>query len=108
MWVMRWDISIDFLAKENKMDLCRHLTSDDKLVKVVERGIKDDKHKDNDKEEGKGGFIEKVKNFIHDVGEKIEEAIGFRKPTAGLCCEDSMVVRIPKKFEEEDDRNIND
>ena len=25
----------------------------------------------------KSGFIEKVKDFIHDIGEKIEEAIGF-------------------------------
>lgn len=37
-------------------------------------------------EEGKheGGFIEKVKDFIHDIGEKIEEAIGFGKPTADV------------------------
>ncbi|KAK7274916.1 hypothetical protein RIF29_16017 [Crotalaria pallida] len=39
----------------------------------------------NYKEEGKGGFIEKVvKGFIHDVGEKIEEDIGFGKPTANV------------------------
>lgn len=29
-----------------------------------------------------GGFLDKVKDFIHDVGEKIEDAIGFGKPTA--------------------------
>ncbi|KAK7300270.1 hypothetical protein RJT34_11111 [Clitoria ternatea] len=59
-------------------------TSDDKL-EVVERGSKDEKHKEEEKkEEGKGGFIEKVKDFIHDIGEKIEEAIGFGKPSADV------------------------
>ncbi|XP_019434572.1 PREDICTED: uncharacterized protein LOC109341181 [Lupinus angustifolius] len=58
-------------------------TSDDKL-EIVERGTKDEKHKEDDKEEGEGGFIEKVKDFIHDIGEKIEEAIGFGKPTADV------------------------
>lgn len=42
------------------------------------------------KEEEKGGFIEKVKDFIHDIGEKIEEAIGFGKPTA-----DVTAIHIP-------------
>ncbi|KAL4326933.1 hypothetical protein AHAS_Ahas13G0049600 [Arachis hypogaea] len=59
---------------------------------VVERGTKDEKHKDDDKEEGeKGGFIEKVKDFIHDIGEKIEGAIGFGKPSA-----DVKAIHIPK------------
>ncbi|KAK9285050.1 hypothetical protein L1049_024234 [Liquidambar formosana] len=31
-----------------------------------------------------GGFLEKVKDFIHDIGEKIEEAVGFGKPTADV------------------------
>ncbi|RZB67314.1 Late embryogenesis abundant protein Lea14-A isoform A [Glycine soja] len=57
---------------------------------VVERGSKDEKHKEDDQEEGKGGFIEKVKDFIHDIGEKIEEAIGFGKPTA-----DVTAIHIP-------------
>ncbi|KAL9272131.1 Desiccation protectant protein Lea14-like protein, partial [Drosera capensis] len=42
----------------------------------------------SDKKEGedeeKGGFFEKVKDFVHDIGEKIEEAIGFGKPTADV------------------------
>ncbi|KAI4364766.1 hypothetical protein MLD38_020819 [Melastoma candidum] len=38
----------------------------------------------DEKEEEKGGFIEKVKDFIQDIGEKIEEAIGFGKPTADV------------------------
>ncbi|XP_077234140.1 uncharacterized protein LOC143876288 [Tasmannia lanceolata] len=45
------------------------------------------------KEEGdeeKGGFMDKVKDFIHDIGEKIEEAVGFGKPTA-----DVTAVHIP-------------
>ncbi|KAG9440716.1 hypothetical protein H6P81_020881 [Aristolochia fimbriata] len=40
-----------------------------------------------EKQEGdgdKGGFLEKVKDFIHDVGEKIEETVGFGKPTANV------------------------
>ena len=56
----------------------------------VERGSKDEKHKEDDQEEGKGGFIEKVKDFIHDIGEKIEEAIGFGKPSA-----DVTAIHIP-------------
>jgi LEA14-like dessication related protein len=55
---------------------------------VTERGSKDrrdDKHEDGDKKEGGGGgFIEKVKDFIHDIGEKIEEAVGFGKPSADV------------------------
>lgn len=68
-------------------------TSEDK-PEVVERGLfKDDKHKEEDKqeEEEKGGFIEKVKDFIHDIGEKIEEVIGFGKPTA-----DVKAIHVPK------------
>jgi LEA14-like dessication related protein len=30
-----------------------------------------------------GGFIDKV-DFIHDIGEKIEEAVGFGKPSADV------------------------
>ncbi|MQM21915.1 hypothetical protein Taro_054962 [Colocasia esculenta] len=41
-------------------------------------------HKEEEKDEEKGGFIEKVKDFIHDIGEKIEGAIGFGKPTADV------------------------
>uniref|UniRef100_A0A2N9IM95 Water stress and hypersensitive response domain-containing protein n=1 Tax=Fagus sylvatica TaxID=28930 RepID=A0A2N9IM95_FAGSY len=48
---------------------------------VVERGVKDKEHKEDEKDEGKGGFIETVKGFIHDIGEKIEETIGFGTQT---------------------------
>ena len=41
--------------------------------KVVDRCIKDKDDKDGEK----SGFIEKVKDFIHKIGEKIEETIGF-------------------------------
>ncbi|CAN0857961.1 Desiccation protectant protein Lea14 homolog [Linum grandiflorum] len=52
-------------------------------VEIVDRGTKEKKdHKEDEKEEG--GFLDKVKDFIHDVGEKIEEAIGFGKPTADV------------------------
>lgn len=36
------------------------------------------------RDEAKGGFLDKVKDFIHDVGEKIEETVGFGKPTADV------------------------
>ncbi|XP_031273430.1 desiccation-related protein At2g46140-like [Pistacia vera] len=61
------------------------MASSDK-PEIVERGQKKD-----DKEEGEGGFIDKVKDFIHDIGEKIEETIGFGKPTA-----DISGIHIPK------------
>lgn len=49
---------------------------------VVERGAKDEKHKEGDDE--KGGFLNTVKGFIQDIGDKIEGAIGFGKPTADV------------------------
>ncbi|KAG0496516.1 hypothetical protein HPP92_001207 [Vanilla planifolia] len=51
---------------------------------VVERGLKEKGNKDDDKSEEHGGFLDKVKDFIHDIGEKIEGAIGFGKPTADV------------------------
>ncbi|KAL2506111.1 Late [Abeliophyllum distichum] len=51
---------------------------------VVEREVKDKEHEEDKKDEEKGGFIEKVKDFIQDIGEKIEETIGFGKPTADV------------------------
>ncbi|KAK7320476.1 hypothetical protein VNO77_29978 [Canavalia gladiata] len=66
-----------------------YMSTSDK-PEIVERGSKDEKHKEGEKEEGKGGFIEKVKDFIHDIGEKIEGAIGFGKPTA-----DVTAIHIP-------------
>ncbi|XP_042428979.1 uncharacterized protein LOC122015937 isoform X2 [Zingiber officinale] len=52
--------------------------------KLAERESKEDEN------EGKGGFLDKVKDFIHDVGERIEEAVGFGKPTA-----DVTAVHLP-------------
>ncbi|KAH0889974.1 hypothetical protein HID58_052403 [Brassica napus] len=53
-------------------------------VEIVDRA-----HKEEEKEEdGNGGFLDKVKDFI---GEKIEGAIGFGKPTA-----DASAIHIPK------------
>ncbi|KAK6930405.1 Late embryogenesis abundant protein, LEA_2 subgroup [Dillenia turbinata] len=66
------------------------MASSDK-PETVERDVKEKDHKDQDKDEEKGGFIEKVKDFIHDIGEKIEGAIGFGKPTA-----DVSGIHIPK------------
>lgn len=43
------------------------------------------KHTNGDGDgDDKGGFLGKVKDFIHDVGEKIEEAVAFGKPTADV------------------------
>ncbi len=51
---------------------------------VVERDVKDKEHKEDEKDEGKGGFIKKVKDFIHDIGKQIEKAIRFGKPTVDV------------------------
>nr|VDD16302.1 unnamed protein product [Brassica oleracea] len=61
-------------------------TSENK-VEIVDRGHKEEE----EKEEGEGGFLDKVKDFIHDIGEKIEGTIGFGKPTA-----DVSAIHIPK------------
>ncbi|KAG4906650.1 hypothetical protein JHK84_055157 [Glycine max] len=49
---------------------------------VVERGAKDDEKPKEEHE--KGGFLDTVKDFIQDIGEKIEGAVGFGKPTADV------------------------
>ncbi|VAI40036.1 unnamed protein product [Triticum turgidum subsp. durum] len=67
-------------------------SSSDNPNTVTDRGLfskssKDEKKKQEEKkeeEEGGGGFIDKVKDFIHDIGEKIEEAVGFGKPSADV------------------------
>ncbi|KAL3507010.1 hypothetical protein ACH5RR_032392 [Cinchona calisaya] len=51
---------------------------------IVERVVKEKEEKEEQKDEEKGGFLEKVKDFIQDIGEKIEETIGFGKPTADV------------------------
>lgn len=58
------------------------MASSDK-PEILDRDVKE-KEKKDDKDEDKGGFIEKVKDFIQDIGEKIEGAIGFGKPTADV------------------------
>lgn len=57
---------------------------------IVERDVKEKEQKEDKDNEEKGGFIDKVKDFIHDIGEKIEETIGFGKPTA-----DVSAIHIP-------------
>ncbi|KAJ6917662.1 hypothetical protein NC652_019868 [Populus alba x Populus x berolinensis] len=59
------------------------MASSDK-PEIVDRDVKEKDHKEDDKDEEKGGFIDKVKDFIQDIGEKIEGAIGFGKPTADV------------------------
>jgi LEA14-like dessication related protein len=62
------------------------------MASSEERDVKDRGHKDDDKKDDEqGGFFDKVKDFIQDVGEKIEETIGFGKPTA-----DVSGIHIPK------------
>ncbi|XP_051119411.1 uncharacterized protein LOC127243440 [Andrographis paniculata] len=51
---------------------------------VIEREVKDREHKEDKKDQEDGGFLGKVKDFISDIGEKIEETIGFGKPTADV------------------------
>ncbi|CAK7325019.1 unnamed protein product [Dovyalis caffra] len=59
------------------------MASSDK-PEIVDRDVKEKERKEDEKDEEKGGFIDKVKDFIHDIGEKIEGAIGFGKPTADV------------------------
>ncbi|KAL5583592.1 hypothetical protein UlMin_016034 [Ulmus minor] len=66
------------------------MSSSDK-PEIIDRDAKEKEHKEDDKEEEKGGFIDKVKDFIQDIGEKIEGAIGFGKPTA-----DVTEIHVPK------------
>ncbi|EFJ38293.1 hypothetical protein SELMODRAFT_437238 [Selaginella moellendorffii] len=56
-------------------------SSDPSSIEVAERGAKS---KDHQEEQESEGFMAKVKDFIHDIGEKIEETIGFGKPTASV------------------------
>ena len=74
----------DVKDKEHEEDDKPIVVERDDKPEVAERDVKDKEHKEDDKEEGKGGFLEKVKDFIHDIGEKIEGAIGFGKPTADV------------------------
>ncbi|KAG2332163.1 hypothetical protein Bca52824_003343 [Brassica carinata] len=62
-------------------------TSENK-VEIVDRGQKEE---EKEEEEGKGGFLDNVKGFIHGIGQKIEGTIGFGKPTA-----DVSAIHIPK------------
>ncbi|KAJ6816388.1 uncharacterized protein M6B38_410610 [Iris pallida] len=70
------------------------MASSDK-PEASDREVKDRGHKEEDKDE-KGGFIEKVKDFIHDIGEKIEEAIGFGKPTADVTAIHFPTINLKK------------
>ncbi|XP_058094400.1 uncharacterized protein LOC131240288 [Magnolia sinica] len=61
------------------------MSSSDDKPEVAERKVKEEKdHKEEEKDDEKGGFIDKVKGFIQNIGEKLEEAIGFGKPTADV------------------------
>ncbi|KAJ6289573.1 hypothetical protein OIU76_025401 [Salix suchowensis] len=59
------------------------MASSDK-PEIVDRDAREKDPKEDDKDEEKGGFMDKVKDFIQDIGEKIEGAIGFGKPTADV------------------------
>lgn len=51
------------------------------MASCDDREVRERGHKNG---EEKGGFLDKVKDFIHDIGEKIEETVGFGKPTADV------------------------
>ncbi|KAL9237552.1 hypothetical protein vseg_012086 [Gypsophila vaccaria] len=69
------------------------MASSDDNPELVERIVKERSHKKEEEkeEEEKGGFLETVKDFIQDIGEKIEGAIGFGKPSA-----DVSAIHIPE------------
>ncbi|KAJ8538513.1 hypothetical protein K7X08_027734 [Anisodus acutangulus] len=84
--------SLPSLSKSKKIQASSSMSSSEN-PEIVERGLFKDKaegEKEDKQDEQKGGFIEKVKDFIHDIGEKIEETIGFGKPTA-----DFAAIHIP-------------
>ncbi|TQD83664.1 hypothetical protein C1H46_030778 [Malus baccata] len=64
--------------------------SSDGKPENVDRGAKVKKDHKEEEGEDEGGFVDKVKDFIHDIGEKIEGTIGFGKPTA-----DVTAIHIP-------------
>uniref|UniRef100_A0A803M5G6 Water stress and hypersensitive response domain-containing protein n=2 Tax=Chenopodium quinoa TaxID=63459 RepID=A0A803M5G6_CHEQI len=63
------------MASDDKPDIADRVYREKAPEKTPEK---------EEEEEEKGGFIEKVKDFIQDIGEKIEGAIGFGKPTADV------------------------
>ncbi|KAK7304879.1 hypothetical protein VNO77_42772 [Canavalia gladiata] len=69
------------IAVSIQLSLISDMSTSDK-PEVVERESKDGKQKEDNDE--KGGFLDSVKGFIQDIGEKIEETIGFGKPTADV------------------------
>ncbi|MED6192756.1 hypothetical protein PIB30_013138 [Stylosanthes scabra] len=54
---------------------------------------KDEKEKQEDE---KSGFLETVKDFIHDIGEKIEEVVAFGKPTADVAAVHISSINLNK------------
>ncbi|KAE9450512.1 hypothetical protein C3L33_17590, partial [Rhododendron williamsianum] len=76
-------IALYTVSNQMMGDVKEGMASSDK-PEIVERETKEKKHEEGDKDEEKGGFIEKIKDFIHDIGEKIEETVGFGKPTADV------------------------
>ncbi|KAK9705957.1 hypothetical protein RND81_07G095200 [Saponaria officinalis] len=62
--------------------------------KIIER-MKDFVHDKEKKNEGKDEFLHKMKDFVHDIGEIIEGAIGFGKPTADADIVVDILVNNP-------------
>nr|AWJ68149.1 late embryogenesis abundant [Cleistogenes songorica] len=57
------------------------MSSSDSPTVIEGKVNKDHEEQNND---DKRGFLDKVKDFIQDIGEKIEETIGFGKPSADV------------------------
>ncbi|CAH8383737.1 unnamed protein product [Eruca vesicaria subsp. sativa] len=75
-------------TSENKVEIVDRGNKEENKVEIVDRGNKEEEKQE---EEGQGGFLGKVKGFIHNIGEKIDGTIGFGKPTA-----DVSAIHIPK------------
>ncbi|KAI4966115.1 hypothetical protein ZWY2020_046462 [Hordeum vulgare] len=55
-----------------------------------------EKKADKDQDDGEGGFFDKVKDFIQDIGEKIEEVVSFGKPLPGVLWNPHTSVGLEK------------
>ncbi|XP_020995317.2 uncharacterized protein LOC107482357 [Arachis duranensis] len=64
--------------------------------KMVDKDENENKNENEKQEDEKSGFFHAVKDFIHDVGEKIEEVVGFGKPTADVAAVHISSINVDK------------
>lgn len=65
--------------------------SSERIFRNNETEDEEDKDKEDEEDGERRGFVDKIKELMEDVGEKIEEKVGFGKPTA-----DVTAVHFPR------------